>query len=122
MGHWLVKTAVLLITVLVLSACSTPNASENLPVHPKAVETKSACPPEAMKQGEVCYYLQGMSVDESIGWYKEQLVDQGWKAPAIPPDDEPFPYYFTKGNRKILLVLQRHEGGTSLKVSTTPES
>lgn len=122
MGNWLVKTAVLLFTVIVISACSSPKVSENLPVHPKAVETKSACPPEAMKQGDVCYYLEGVSVDESIGWYKEQLVNQGWKAPAIPPDDEPFPYYFTKDDRKILLVFQRHEGGTSLKVSMNIES
>lgn len=116
------KTAVLLLTVMVISACSAPRASDNIPVHPKAVESKSACPPEAMKQGDVCYCLQGVSVGESIGWYKEQLVNQGWKAPAIPPDDEPFPYYFTKDDRKILLVLGRHEGGTSLKVSMNPES
>lgn len=117
MGTLVQRTATLVLTVMVVSACSVPKVRENLPVHPKAVESKSACPPESMKKGDVCYYLEEVSIDESVGWYKEQLVTQGWKAPAIPPDDEPFPYYFTKDNQKVLLVFQRHEGCTSLKMS-----
>jgi hypothetical protein len=105
----------LVVGMLVSAGCSL--AGGELPVHPRAVESKAACPPEAMASGDQCYHLPWVTVGESITWYKGRLVALGWTAPALPPDDEPFPYYFTKGDRRRLLIFAGYEGGTSLKVS-----
>ena len=109
----------LLIGLALLLAACAPAAKEQgtLPLHPKA--EKATCPVDVTDAK--CYFIPGVTVDESIEWFREKLSAQGWVPPAVPPDDEPFPYYFTQDGRKVLLVFSRRPDGSWVMVNANPD-
>lgn len=99
---------------VILAGCSTGD----FPRHPKAVVSRDACPPEAMEPGDTCLHIPEVPVNETVSWYRDALTARGWTKLEVASDDEPFQLLSLKGDRIVVLIVQRHEGGTALQVKS----